>query len=206
MNMRAALFIHPAGPYANRPGIDAWDKDRDARLYAGPWPVIAHPPCERWGRYWFGGPSVKVRRELGDDDGCFKAALASVRKWGGLIEHPEGSHAWRAFGLPIPDFNGGWTQPDLWGGRACCVAQGHYGHRAQKMTWLYKVGEPYPELIWGRFKGGVRIDLGYHSAEERRRAIKTGVGKRLSKRQRTLTPEPFAELLISIVVPGLLGG
>jgi hypothetical protein len=73
------------------------------------------------------------------------------------------------------------------------------------MTWLYKVGGPYPELKWGRFSGGVRIDLGYHSAEERRRAIKTGVGKRLSKRQRTLTPEPFAELLIGMVLSGQRG-
>ena len=80
----AALFICTTGPYANLPGVDAWDELRDARKYAGPHRVIAHPPCERWGRYWSGGPSARVRRKLGDDKGCFESALASVRKYGGI--------------------------------------------------------------------------------------------------------------------------
>jgi hypothetical protein len=42
------------------------------------------------------------------------------------------------------------------------------------------------------------MDAGYNSAEHRRRAIKTGICQRLSKRQRLLTPLPFAELMISI--------
>jgi hypothetical protein len=68
-------------------------KARDARLYAGPYPVVAHPPCERWGRYWGGAPAQFPRLKLGDDSGCFAAALAAVRKFGGVLEHPEGSHA-----------------------------------------------------------------------------------------------------------------
>lgn len=196
--MIAALFVVKDGPYFGLPGVDPWDISRDARKYAGPYPVVAHPPCERWGRYWSGGPSAKVRRELGDDDGCFAAALQAVRKWGGVLEHPEASHAFKKFGLPIPKFLGGWTAKDAWGGASCCVAQGHYGHRAQKMTWLYAVNTPLPELTWGRKPGGVRLDLGFHSAEERRRATRTGVCQRLSKRQRTLTPELFRNLLISI--------
>jgi hypothetical protein len=84
------------------PTCQAWssgDEARDARLYAGPWPVVAHPPCERWGRYWHGGPSARVRRVKGDDAGCFASALASVRRYGGVLEHPAASSAWRAFGL-----------------------------------------------------------------------------------------------------------
>lgn len=65
--MIAALFVAVGGGYFGLPDVDPWDAERDARLYAGPWPVVAHPPCERWGRYWSGGPSAKVRRELGDD-------------------------------------------------------------------------------------------------------------------------------------------
>ena len=81
--MIAALYIAAGGVYCDLDGVDPWDRERDARLYAGPHPVVAHPPCERWGRYWSGGPSGRVRRELGDDEGCFAAALASVRRWGG---------------------------------------------------------------------------------------------------------------------------
>ncbi len=197
--MIAALYVADNGPYIGVPGIDAWTKARDARLYGGPYKVIAHPPCERWGRYWFGGPSVKVRKTLGDDNGCFLAALESVMAYGGLLEHPEGSHAFRKFSLPIPTWHDGWTKPDFCGGRSICVAQGHYGHRARKMTWLYAILEHYPELIRGPSKGGVRLGLGYHSKEERARAIKTGVCQRLSKRQRTLTPIPFRDLLIGMV-------
>lgn len=51
----AALYVQRNGIYWNRPDIDAWDEQRDARLYDGPLPVVAHPPCQRWGRYWSGG-------------------------------------------------------------------------------------------------------------------------------------------------------
>ena len=197
--MIAALFVATDGPYFGLPGVDPYDIKRDATLYNGPFPVVAHPPCERWGRYWSGGPSAKTRRLKGDDGGCFESALNSVRKWGGVLEHPEASHAWSKFALPKPDLNGGWSETDLYGGTACCVAQGHYGHPAQKMTWLYAVTRgDLPELKWGRAPNMVRMDLGYHSAEERMRAIKTGICQRLSKRQRLITPIAFRDLLISI--------
>lgn len=196
----AALFVISDGPYTELPFIDWWDEIRDARRYNGPHPVIAHPPCERWGRYWSGGPSAKVRRKLGDDNGCFESALSSVRKWGGVLEHPEASRAFYAFDLPIPKWHGGWTEPDYYGGRSCCVAQGHYGHLAQKMTWLYLIGDHYPELTWGVCKNKMRLDLGFHTKEERARSIKTPPPQRLSKLQRKLTPILFRDLLIELVL------
>lgn len=39
----AALFVEPNGPYAGLPGVELWDLSRDARLYDGPYPVVAHP-------------------------------------------------------------------------------------------------------------------------------------------------------------------
>lgn len=198
--MIAALFIDRRGPYWGRPDVDAWDIERDARKYAGPYPVVAHPPCERWGRYWSGGPSAKVRRELGDDGGCFEAALAAVRKWGGVLEHPEASHAFRRFGLTTPSRSGGWHVSELgFNSWTCCVEQGHYGHPARKATWLYYVGPMPPELIWGPSKG-IRLDEGFHSREERAAARAAGIRprKRLSTVQNIVTPPAFAELLIGL--------
>lgn len=198
--MIAALYVQRDGCYYGIDDVDPWDEARDARTYAGPWPVVAHPPCERWGRYWSGGPSARVRRKLGDDAGCFAAALASVRAHGGVLEHPEGSHAWRAHDLNLPPSTGGWIVADWDGGWTCCVEQGAYGHQARKATWLYARGvDEFPSLDWGTADGDfLRLDEGFHSVEERRRAIKTGICQRLSKRQRSATPEPFRDLLLDM--------
>ena len=198
--MIAALYVDPRGPYADRDDVDPWDEERDARLYDGPHPVVAHPPCARWGRYWSGGPNPQAKRRLkGDDGGCFEAALASVRRWGGVLEHPEASHAWARFGIPKPPRKGGWIEAE--GGWTCCVEQGHYGHRSRKMTWLYYAGPDKPfDLIWGKSPSGERLDEGYHSKEERAAAVAAGAKprKRLSAKQNILTPEPFAALMISL--------
>ena len=77
MTTVAALYVQRDGCYFGLPDVDPWDERRDARLYAGPWPVVAHPPCARWGRYWSGGPSHGTRT-LGDDGGCFEADRKSV--------------------------------------------------------------------------------------------------------------------------------
>lgn len=208
----AALYVQPRGCYFGLPDVDPWDKERDARLYDGPHPVVAHPPCERWGRYWGGAPTTWPRLVKGDDGGCFAAALASVRKWGGVLEHPEGSHAWRAFGLNIPPRDGGWVNADFEGGWTCCVEQGAYGHKARKATWLFACDVDLPSLRWGAAEGDfLPMENGFHSAEERRRyketgeatpyirrAVKTGVCQRLSSRQRAATPIEFRDLLLSI--------
>src|SRR5437588_12423105 len=47
----AALYVDPKGVYANLPGVEVWDETRDARLYAGPHPVVTHPPCAAWCRW-----------------------------------------------------------------------------------------------------------------------------------------------------------
>ena len=54
--MIAALYVQTGGSYYGVEGVDPWDEARDARLYSGPWPVVAHPPCQRWGKLWAGQP------------------------------------------------------------------------------------------------------------------------------------------------------
>ena len=197
--MIAALFVQKDGAYFGVPDVDPWDEVRDARLYNGPYPVVAHPPCERWGRYWSGGPSASYKRLLGDDNGCFASALASVRTYGGVLEHPEASHAFAAFGLARPKWREGWIEAGDGKGHVCCVAQGNYGHRARKLTWLYAVGVELPDLDWSiPAPSEIRLDEGFHSKEERARAIKTGVCQRLSKNQRAATPEAFRDVLLQM--------
>lgn len=199
--MTVILFAAEDGPYIDMDGVDAWTEERDARNYSGDISVIAHPPCDRWGRYWSGGPSARVRRKLGDDAGCFLFALNTVRRVGGVIEHPEASHAFRIFGLGRPPRTGGWIRSDDGSGWICCVEQGHYGHPARKATWLYYVGFKKPlDLIWGQSTGR-RLDEGFHSKTERDFARAQGRKpiKRLSKSENIHTPIAFAEALIEIV-------
>ena len=196
----AALYVEHGGVYYGLEGVEPWGlPERDAREYAGPHPVVAHPPCKRWGRYWPGGPSVRVRKHKGDDNGCFAAALWAVRTFGGVLEHPEASHAWRWFGLERPDKAGGWAGLDWYGGASCCVEQGHYGHRARKATWLYAVGvNIHQELTWGR-ASGIRLDAGFHSAEERAAAGKHERDRnRLTAHEALATPLAFRDALLDM--------
>jgi hypothetical protein len=200
----AALYVAKGGSYSDVPGVDPWDEERDARRYAGPWPVVAHPPCQRWGKLWAGQPlwikRTGERKIKGDDGGCFAAALAAVRAFGGVIEHPWGSHAWPHFGLTIPPRIGGWIAADFVGGWTCCVEQGRYGHYARKPTLLYAFGCDLPALEWG--KGKPRLDPAVVERMGLVRAKRLGeVGARgggTDSAPRIGTPTPFRDLLISI--------
>lgn len=201
--MVAALYVEPKGCYVGVPGVDPWDEARDARKYAGPHPVVAHPPCQRWGRFWHGSTRKPHRYKLGDDGGCFAAALAAVRKWGGVIEHPADSRAWDHYGLRKPSRAGGWAR-DEYGAWTCCVYQGHYGHASGKPTWLYVVGVacldlPH-DLKWGkteqRLPEWMVERYGYEKA--RRIGVVAMVGGKNKTAIRNATPEPFRDLLLSI--------
>lgn len=200
MGTVAALYVETDGGYFGLSGVDPWDIDRDARLYAGPHPVVAHPPCQRWGRYAESHPIVGRIGTLGDDGGCFGSALAAVRTWGGVLEHPKDSRAWDHFGLQKPPASGGWVMADALGGWTCCVDQGHYGHLANKRTWLYAAGVDLPSLIWG--KGEQRIHpraLELHGyAKARRIGMMAMVGGKDKTRIRNATPAPFRDELLSI--------
>lgn len=203
----AALYVETNGCYFGLDNVEPWDRERDARRYAGPHPVVAHPPCERWGSFWYGAPMNSrkgIRFKKGDDGGCFVAALASVRKFGGIIEHPRGTGAWKHFGIPKPPENGGWISAGP-GAYTCNVYQGQYGHRALKPTWLYYVGDvPPPQLKWGRPAGEFISVSGtsFKSKAHRKAAIAAGwvYKSRLPTAERAKTPVPFRDLLLNIAV------
>lgn len=189
--MIAALYVDPRGVYAGLGGVVCYGlPDADARGYDGPLPVVAHPPCAAWGRYAKLSPESRARGPLvGDDGGCFAAALAAVRAWGGVLEHPAYTRAFTAFGLGAPLAGGGWSRAPGADGWVCHVEQGHYGHAARKPTWLYYVGDTPAPMVWGQSQ-----------VEARPWAGARGVLECLSQRQRAATPLAFARALVGLAV------
>lgn len=138
---------------------------------------------------------MKKINVTGDDGGCFEAALASLKAWGGVLEHPAHSKAWDHFDIAEPA-KGGWTWDDFHGLWVCQVEQGHYGHVARKPTWLLVNGSLPPELRWGpapqRLPEKRLAERGYKSS------CRCGMVAYQSHKQRQRTPEAFRDLLLSI--------
>lgn len=189
--MIAALYVAKNGCYFGLPNVDPWDITRDARKYAGPHPVVAHPPCDRWCQM---APVNQARygHRVGEDGGCFASALAAVRTWGGVLEHPALSLAWDAFQLTRPNGEG-WTKT-FCGGWVAQVEQRNYGHRARKATWLYAYGVEPPSLIWGP---GPEPEAWISADRPRAELAAMGIAQ-LSKKEAKATPHAFRDLLISI--------
>lgn len=213
----AALFVSPDGPYPELLGPElCWGIERDAMTYGGSHPVVAHPPCNLWvnlaASNWKRGLNEGKPRpypawyEGGSDGGLFAHALACVRKYGGVLEHPAGSWAWKHHGLRKP-FNlirldssrvghwasGSWsTEADLLAGiehnySVCEVQQSAYGHKAQKKTWLLYCGQRSPfELDWREVEGTHQI--GWFDRKK----------PTLSKKEAIKTPPRFARELIRL--------
>ena len=200
----AALFVETDGAYWNLENVDPWDETKDARRYTGTLPVVAHPPCQRWGKFWAGQPlwiaRTGERKKKGDDGGCFAAALDSVRKVGGVLEHPWGSHAWPHFGIAVPPRSGGWIKADDCGGWTCCVEQGRYGHYARKPTLLYAVGVELPELRWGKSEPVFpQWAIDKYGIEKCKRAGELAFkGGGTNSTPRIHTPPEFRDLLLAI--------
>jgi len=201
MSTVAALYVETDGTYFGLPDVDPWDEKRDARLYSGPHPVVAHPPCQRWGRFWHGSTAKPRQFRMGEDGGCFGSALTAVRNYGGVLEHPADSHAWAWFGLNVPPRTGLWIEADELGGWTCCVYQGHYGHMAGKATWLYaNPRNVLPALKWGKTEQRlhpVALER-YGYAKARRIGMMAMVGGKDKTRIRNATPPEFRDVLLSI--------
>lgn len=127
----AVLFARADSHYKVLAGCDVWDEARDARRWPGGAPLIAHPPCRLWGRLrqFARAGDPEMERQLAID------AIAHVREFGGVLEHPAGSTLWSHLGLPLPG-----RAPDSFGGWTASVRQCDWGHKAEKPTWLYIVG------------------------------------------------------------------
>jgi len=188
MRTVAALYIDPRGPYPSMPGVECWDEKRDACLYDGPHPVVAHPPCGPWGklRHLYGG----------QDRDCALRAVEQVRAFGGALEHPAGSKLWEHCKLPMTS-----VELDRYGGFSLEVEQVAWGHVARKKTWLYLCGIDRGEVVRGIRTGGTPT----HWLSGGRAHSRKGSGgfappgiKICSAQQRRRTPPLFAAWLVSL--------
>ena len=149
----AALFARDDSVYKTLPNVEVYDMLRDARTYDGPWPVVAHPPCRAWGRL------RHMANPRSDERNLARLAVALVREFGGVLEHPAASTLWTAQRLPAPG------QRDCVGGWTLGITQHWWGHRATKATLLYIVGcepkeiPPLPELRLGEGTHVVAQDI-----------------------------------------------
>lgn len=184
MSVVAALYVQRDGCYFGLPDVDPWDIERDARQYAGPWPVVAHPPCDRWHQL----SAVNHKRwgwAINEDGGCFASALNAVRTWGGVLEHPSESRAFRFHNLREPE-RGSW-QRTIDGDWITEVDQAAYRHNARKRTWLLYCGDVLPPALdWTPTAGAYQI--GWFDVKR----------PQLPKSERAATPIPFRDLLLSI--------
>jgi hypothetical protein len=176
----AALYIDPRGPYPRLLGADAcWDATRDAKKYDGPDPVVAHPPCGPWG--------VLREHSRYQDPSCAPRAFDQVRTFGGVLEHPRYSRAFRHVGAPWPG-----ELPDAWGGRTIAVNQLAWGHRCSKPTWIYFVGL---DINAGEIREGGKAT---HILTRDRRLAHRDPRPEVTSRGRSLTPPDFAAWLIQL--------
>ena len=148
---------------------------------------MAHPPCRAWGKLFYFAKPRAGEKELGP------FAANQVRRFGGVLEHPKDSKLWAAAGLPVPgqvDAYGGWTLP---------ISQHWWGHRAEKMTWLYIVGCKPQDIP------PIPLHLGHAThviAQSRMRRIDgsrlrkgmAGWRPEVSKEEREHTPPPAGRL------------
>jgi hypothetical protein len=100
-----------------------------ARRWRGGGAAVAHPPCRAWGRL------RQFAKPRDDEKALAVLAVALVRRWGGVLEHPAASTLWAHCGLPTPG-----RAPDRFGGWTAEIRQCDWGHKAEKLTWLYIVG------------------------------------------------------------------
>lgn len=174
----SALFVRADSIYKQLPGVDAWDEQRDARNWPGGTTIVAHPPCRGWGRLrQFSYASEEEKR-------LAVTALEWVRVHRGVLEHPAESRLWIETGIARPGkFDGI--------GYSIEVDQFHWGHRAEKRTWLYIVGCPpdrLPEIP-------VRDGKPTHCVRPTKKHPRL---PSITKPEREHTPRAFAEWLVEV--------
>lgn len=182
----AVLFARADSIYKTMPGVDVYDIERDARTWPGGCPVVAHPPCRAWGRL------SHMANPRPDEKNLARLAVALVREFGGVIEHPVGSKLWPAQRLPALG-----RGRDAFGGFTLAIHQHWFGHRAEKATLLYIVGcgpSNVPDMP-------MRLGKATHviaSSTARQNRGQPQSRPEVTKPEREYTPPALAEWLVEL--------
>ena len=183
--MIGALFVRQDSIYKSMPGVECFDIERDARKYAGCWPVVAHPPCRAWGQL------SHMAKPRDDEKELAIFAVEKIRQVGGVLEHPAKSKLWKEKNLPQPG------ERDEFGGFSIIVNQHWWGHRAEKKTILYIVGIEPSELPEIPFVMG-EAPCVVASSGRRINGTRSKRRPEITKREREATPPEFAKWLLEI--------
>lgn len=179
----AALFVREDSIYKNFPEIDCYDIKRDARSYSGSLPIIAHPPCRAWGKL------KHFAKPRPDEKDLARFSIKKIRELGGVLEHPYGSTLFKELFLPKPG------NYDPYGGFTLELDQYHFGHKAQKKTWIYINGiNPNEVPVIPKLNGEAQFVVSsskYRKGDE-------GYRKRITDKERESTPLKFANFLFEI--------
>jgi len=169
----AALCVAANTPYRTMPGVECYDKRRDARSFNGGMPIICHPPCRAW--------SAFLRHQAKPDPGESELGLfcaERLRECGGVLEHPAYSRLFDAAKLPRPLER----SSDLW---TIAVWQSWWGYPMRKGTWLcFSRVDP------------ARVEVPYRMLNDR--GADRIIFKGMSRTQRAQTTPAFADWLVNL--------
>lgn len=149
----AVLCAAPRSIYHWLPGVEVYDRHRDARTFPGQMPVVAHPPCRGW--------SAKLRHQAKPEAGERELGLLCcefLRQCGGILEQPADSALWPHGRLPWP----GESDGDLW---SVEVQQCWWGHPAPKPTWLCFSFVPEDQVLFPAPQPAMRSTAGMSAAQ-----------------------------------------
>ena len=122
------LFTSHNSLYNDVDVFDCYDVKRNAFNYTGRTPLIAHPPCRLFSRLRMLSSASPIEKK------CAYFALARIRQFGGILEHPRSSTLWLNGNFKLDG------SVDEYGGFLRSVNLSWFGFPAQKKTMLYFCG------------------------------------------------------------------
>lgn len=133
----AVLCASGRSIYHHLPAVEVFDRARDACQFAGPEPVVAHPPCRLWSRtlsHCAKSLDAEAEKELG------RFCVRKVLQNGGVLEQPAHSALFADMNLPMPNQP---AHPFLF---TLYVEQGWFGYPLRKPTWILVSGVPMRDI------------------------------------------------------------